>query len=627
MKTFTFTFFCLFAILLPIQAQVICIQCSDQTASLNPLTTTNFISNGSFETTNCAGGSYFCPNSASYSCNLTNWTCTGGGLATYAQVLGDGSTIIPNGNNAAYLGNYFTTGICVPNNSTNDNCLQFDDCTVTGIPNNMPMNTSEYGNGTGISLRQQITGLTVGSLYILEFWAGGEPSFIKQGVFAVDLGWGNIFLTCDQTPPLGGIGKRYMITFRATNTSHTIKFTNWGHICQECTEIILDHVKVYPIAEATTTPMNCIPINEQYICEGETYTFNGHTYSETGIYNDTLSSVFGGDSIVATHLTVIQSSNADDYVFICDGETHTTSNGSIYTATGMYLDSIPSSHGCFNTLTTILTVYDVYNITQNLTSCNPADTGTVVNNLNSQNGCDSIVTVITTLVDSYHITQNLTSCNPIDTGTVVSNLTTQSGCDSTITVITALLDSYYITQNLTSCNPADTGTVVINNITQNGCDSIITIITAFTGANCDDNDCNTVDNFNVLTCECEHSPAETADCNDNNPDTIDEYSYETCQCQHTPTSAVLLPSAFSPNGDNINELLKVSGFGISSMHLSIYNRWGQLIFESTDQSQGWNGLFNGYEQEAGIYVALLTYTTTNKPNEVQQLTESVLLVR
>jgi gliding motility-associated-like protein len=70
-------------------------------------------------------------------------------------------------------------------------------------------------------------------------------------------------------------------------------------------------------------------------------------------------------------------------------------------------------------------------------------------------------------------------------------------------------------------------------------------------------------------------------------------------------SVVLLPdvpTAFTPNGDGQNDIFFVRGGPFKSLNVRIYNNWGQLIFESNDQLQGWNGTFNGTEQPIGVFV-------------------------
>ncbi len=62
-----------------------------------------------------------------------------------------------------------------------------------------------------------------------------------------------------------------------------------------------------------------------------------------------------------------------------------------------------------------------------------------------------------------------------------------------------------------------------------------------------------------------------------------------------------LPSAFTPNGDGINDVFKVRGFGIVRMTLRVYNRQGLLVFESKDINIGWDGTYKGVPQPMDAY--------------------------
>ena len=64
---------------------------------------------------------------------------------------------------------------------------------------------------------------------------------------------------------------------------------------------------------------------------------------------------------------------------------------------------------------------------------------------------------------------------------------------------------------------------------------------------------------------------------------------------------VFMPNAFTPNGDNENDVLKLEGRIIDEMYLTIYNRWGQKVFETSDQEQGWDGTFKGELLEPDVY--------------------------
>jgi len=230
--------------------------CYDQNDSVST-GVNNLIQNGGFETTPCpastgviGSATSFCPNSIGYVCDLANWTCTGGGQNTYACIYNQvtNKSMIQEGNNAVYMGNYYCNGCS--NTQGDTACLVNSGCTVSGPPAGFPNNPDPaYGGSVGVSIEQTVNGLTPMTIYVLEFWAGGEMGMMDPGLFAVNVGFGDTMLRNNQTPPGTGLGTRYLVEFRATNTSHTIKFTNWGHICWSCTELVLDDVRLYTLAE------------------------------------------------------------------------------------------------------------------------------------------------------------------------------------------------------------------------------------------------------------------------------------------------------------------------------------------------------------------------------------------
>lgn len=67
-----------------------------------------------------------------------------------------------------------------------------------------------------------------------------------------------------------------------------------------------------------------------------------------------------------------------------------------------------------------------------------------------------------------------------------------------------------------------------------------------------------------------------------------------------------LPTAFSPNGDGKNDILRIRGYGIEKVHLQIFNRWGEKVFETTELDKGWDGKYKGVLQEMDTYGFLLT---------------------
>ncbi|MES2479634.1 MAG: PKD domain-containing protein [Bacteroidota bacterium] len=76
-----------------------------------------------------------------------------------------------------------------------------------------------------------------------------------------------------------------------------------------------------------------------------------------------------------------------------------------------------------------------------------------------------------------------------------------------------------------------------------------------------------------------------------------------------------VPTAFTPNGDGINDILYVRGAAIQMMDFSIYNRWGQLVFRTSSTEQGWDGTFNGKPQPMESYAYVLNATFINGETE------------
>ncbi len=74
---------------------------------------------------------------------------------------------------------------------------------------------------------------------------------------------------------------------------------------------------------------------------------------------------------------------------------------------------------------------------------------------------------------------------------------------------------------------------------------------------------------------------------------------------------IFLPNAFTPNGDGENDVLRLLGNGIEEMHLIIYNRWGQKVFETFDQSIGWDGTFKGSQLPPDAFGFYLTVRCIN----------------
>lgn len=90
-----------------------------------------------------------------------------------------------------------------------------------------------------------------------------------------------------------------------------------------------------------------------------------------------------------------------------------------------------------------------------------------------------------------------------------------------------------------------------------------------------------------------------------------------------PPLSIYIPNAFTPNGDGMNDAFGVKGEGIRDFHLYVYNRWGEVIFETTNPKQQWDGSYAGQPVEQGTYVYQVFAANLGRNSK----TGSVTLVR
>lgn len=91
-----------------------------------------------------------------------------------------------------------------------------------------------------------------------------------------------------------------------------------------------------------------------------------------------------------------------------------------------------------------------------------------------------------------------------------------------------------------------------------------------------------------------------------------------------PACVVDIPTGFSPNGDGVNDALRVLGSGYTEINLQIFDRQGQLMFDSGDAA-GWDGTFKGAPQGVDVYAYHLTATC--RDGKKKDLKGNVTLVR
>ncbi len=259
----------------------------------------------------------------------------------------------------------------------------------------------------------------------------------------------------------------------------------------------------------------------QYATDCHSYTWQGETYTETGVYYDTLSTLLGCDSIVVLNLTITGPSYGTDVQTACnsytwiDGNTYTTNNN-----TATYTLEGGASNGCDSIVVLNLTITGPSYGTDVQTACYfytwiDGNTYTTNNNTatytlegGASNGCDSIVTLDLTIVNAVYGTDVQTACNSytwIDGNTYTTNNNTatytleggaSNGCDSIVTLDLTVNHPVENEADVTACDEYEwngetltaSGDYTATFTAANGCDSTVTL--TLTIEPCDTNGIN-----------------------------------------------------------------------------------------------------------------------------------------
>jgi gliding motility-associated-like protein len=87
---------------------------------------------------------------------------------------------------------------------------------------------------------------------------------------------------------------------------------------------------------------------------------------------------------------------------------------------------------------------------------------------------------------------------------------------------------------------------------------------------------------------------------------------KTCTVFVNDGNPIYIPNAFTPNNDGTNDQFQVYGKGLKTVYMQIYDRYGELLFESNHQDEGWDGTYKGkpLPDATYYYVVRATYTGT-----------------
>ena len=87
-----------------------------------------------------------------------------------------------------------------------------------------------------------------------------------------------------------------------------------------------------------------------------------------------------------------------------------------------------------------------------------------------------------------------------------------------------------------------------------------------------------------------------------------------------------LPTGFTPNGDGLNDVVRPYLVGMKGLkNFSVFNRWGNLVFQTNREGEGWNGKLNGEDLDSGVYIWMLEFYDAD--NRVVNAKGTVTLIR
>lgn len=434
---------------------------------------------------------------------------------------------------------------------------------------------------------------------------GSDTSFCQGDTFLIDAGEGY-----DQYMWQNG----YSTQTLATDTAGLfwVEVTNVG--CSNKDSILLETKPTYHFDSLTS------------ICFGETIQIGGQTVSEAGTYYDSLNSMFGCDSVYQIELMVHDTALTERYFEICSGDS-VFAGGEWQTESGTWFDYFETYLGCDSTIITEVEVTDVIHSFSEAEICDgdsllvgggwQQSEGMYYDTAVSVGGCDSIHTTYLLVHDNYSSTTDTIICEgesvyaggewQTEAGTYLDNLQTMHGCDSLITTNIDVLPQPQVDLGNDTLLPEE---------------AELLLVATFPEATYLWHDGSTDSTF-LVTEEGVYYVGVTVTCG-TAWDTIkvDYIEPEIPVC--TPQS----PNAFSPNGDGLNDVFNVvSECQFASYHLQIYDRWGKLIFETTEIDEGWDGKSNGEMVPIGSYIWRLQYSELSREDLLNSLHGTLMLVK
>ncbi len=422
-----------------------------------------------------------------------------------------------------------------------------------------------------------------------------------------------------------------------------------------CDSIITTNVSIDPVYNI---------VENVSVCSGSSYTYPDG-FVQAGIVAPTvhvsnLLTNVGCDSIITTNVSVFASYTSTTNITICSGDNYTFADGSSQTnitAPTSYVSTLTSVDGCDSLVTENISINPVYNLTESYNQCPGLNftfpDGTTQTNINSNvvyisnlltsNGCDSIITTTVNIynVPPMDITFTPNGCSPLDI--TMTNNAAGTGCNWIVSGPGTLL-------NYTGCGSIsdiyfNSGyySVTLSMTSLDGCTMDTTITNAFqvypepiaqftwdpNEGTITNNTINFINNsiggnqfqWSFGDGDISNNFHDSHSYQDTGHYQIELIVINDFGCSDTAYGMVVInqefflfvPNAFTPDGDAFNNVFLpiVSGHDPQKYHLTIFDRWGEILFESYNSEVGWDGTYKGSIVKNDVYVWTVDVTTFN----------------
>lgn len=401
------------------------------------------------------------------------------------------------------------------------------------------------------------------------------------------------------------------------------------------------------------------------ICHGETFMWGGEAYTATGVYPKTFTNRHGCDSAMLLQLTVLPAYGNTVNTGFCQGKSFAFA-GNTYTAPGNYTITLTSATNCDSIVTLNLQQWPSPVITIPDTICKGSSyefagnsyttAGTYTHVFTTANGCDSTIILKLEVNEKpdFRFIMAAESCpGKVETMTLVE--TYQELADNynwdfgTAQILFGAGGGpygftwqqtgwHYITLSefIPGCGLVSfTDSIFIHPLPDA---QILSATDVFCARDTVTLVAATTPGYKYqwqpASWVTEGQGSSTVRIRLQRSDWIKMTVTNSGGCQSTDSIYIAaencctleMPSAFSPNGDGRNDVFRPITMGHQEIaHFRIYNRWGQVVYESRQSKQGWDGTFNGQVQDIGTYMYSLSYRCAD--GKLYEKKGEVLLLR